>query len=99
MRNIQITDAKTVELLNSKNEFVIENQNILKQMEELEEQFNKNIGIVKRTDEKARIRLKKQMPDLGEYEQVSRVFIENEDWYFEIADRMEEFKERFKNNA
>ena len=96
MRNIQITDAKTIELLNSKNEFVMENQNILKQMEELEVQFNKNIGTVKRTDEKARVKLKKQIPELGEYEQVSRVYTDNGDWYFEIADRMEEFKSQFK---
>jgi Skp family chaperone for outer membrane proteins len=96
MRTLQITDAGTVKILNEKQVFVVENQNILKEMTELETRFNKNIGQTKRSDEKARIKLKKQLPKLDEYEQVSRVFEEGGDWYFEIADRMEEFKKAFE---
>ncbi len=65
-------------------------------MEKLEKEFNKNIGLIKRVDEKVRPKITKLIPPLGEFEQLSRVHLEGDKWLMEISNRLEEFKTNYK---
>lgn len=96
MRYITIEDEKTVKLLNEKNDIALANSMLLERMGQMEAEYKANIGKMARLDEKARTKLKKIIPELGEYEQVSKISVERGAWEFHIADRMEEFKAGFK---
>jgi hypothetical protein len=68
-------------------------------MENLEEKYKSQASKTKRADEKVRPILQRMKDDLnlGEYEEASRVYKDDDgQWYFEIADRLEEFKQQFK---
>jgi len=98
MRKIVIEDKKVLETLSKKGALTVENQNTLKEMEELEKKFNTCLTKSQMIDEKSRPMIKKlvEKMDLGEYEEVSAVRQDkNGGWYVEIADRMEEFKAGF----
>lgn len=95
MRRIEVTNKSALKLLNSKAEISKRQQNISEAMEELEKEFNANLSKYARIDEKVRPTLKKILEkyEMGEYEEVSRVHQDtNGEWFFEIADRLEEFK-------
>jgi len=105
MRKILIDNNKVLEILNKKSDLSKETQKILDRLQviedegkKLEKEFNIYLGKTKLLDDKSRPHLKKIIDkiELGEYEQVSRVFQDGKDWVIEIADRMEEFKEAMK---
>ena len=95
---VKITDKKILDILNTKNTYVVENQNLLKEMEKLEKKFNANMGKTARCDERVRplIRKEVQKLKLAEFEEISRVTIESGAWEMEIVDRLEEFKRTYK---
>lgn len=98
MRKINIEDKKVLDLLSKKNALTVENQNTLKEMEELEKKFNTCLTKSKMIDEKSRPMIKKLVDkmELGEYEEISAVRQDKDGgWFIEIADRMEEFKTNF----
>ena len=94
---IEITNSKILGLLEKKNYYAKDNVKIIEEMNALEKQMNKNIAKLKRLDEKVRPKIIKIIPELKEYEQMSRVYEDGGKWYMEIIDRLEEFKNRFKN--
>ena len=94
---IEITDGKILGLLDGKDILAKDNVRIIEEMNELEKQMNKNIAGLKRLDEKARPRIIKIIPELKEYEQMSRVYNDKGKWYMEITDRLEEFKKNYAN--
>lgn len=104
MRRIEIKDARLIEILNKKNALTLENQEILRQLKkvedkgaELEKKFNTCLSKSKMIDEKSRPVIKKiaDKVELGEYEEISKVTQVKNQWFIEIADRMEEFKAQF----
>jgi hypothetical protein len=97
----EIQDKKIIELLKDKEKLAQDNLKIIKDMEELEKQFNKNAGKVKRIDEKVRPKILDIVSKsvLGEYEELSRVFNDNGTWKMEFVDRLEEFKKMFNNRG
>lgn len=97
MRKIKVEDKKVLEVLNKKGELTAQNQNILKEMGELEKKFNTCLTKSKLLDEKSRPLIRKivEKMELGEYEEISAVRQDENGWYIEIADRMEEFKASF----
>jgi len=98
MRKIKLEDKKVLEVLNKKKALTVENQNILKEMAEMEKKFNTCLTKSKMLDEKSRPMIKKitDKMEFAEYEEISAVRQDdNGDWYVEIADRMEEFKASF----
>ena len=97
MRKELIKDKTISTILDNKQEYVNKNLELIKKIEVLQKEYDKNTGLLAREDDKLRTKVKKIMPVLGEYEQVSRVYNDKGQWYFEIADRMEEFKARFIN--
>lgn len=108
MRKVEIKDKKVLTILNKKGKLSKDTQVVLDRLKEIEEEgkkleaeFNTYLTKTKMIDEKARPYLKKIMEkiELEEYEQVSKVHQEDTgEWNIEIADRMEEFKEAFKEN-
>ncbi len=94
---IEIENQEKLNLLGRKNELVEKNLELLKEMEVIEKEHNKNVSLLKRLDEKVRPKITKIIPPLGEYEQLSRVHNEKGKWYLEITDRLEEFKTAFKS--
>ena len=97
MKN-KITNKKILDILDTKNKYVIDNQNILQAMEKLEKEFNTNLGKAQRCDEKVRPLVKKEIEKitLGEFQELSRITKESGEWEMEIVDRLEEFKKLFK---
>ena len=106
MRKIKIENAELLEILDSKSELSKQAEPILKEMQEiaernevLNEDFNKIVSKQARNDEKAKPYINELLKDieLAEFESVSGVK-QSEDgtWNIEIADRMEEFKVKFK---
>lgn len=96
---IEITNGKVLELLGKKDVLAKDNVRIIEEMNVLETQMNKNIAGLKRLDEKVRPKIIKIIPELKEYEQMSRVYEDKGKWYMEISDRLEEFKKRFNENT
>lgn len=100
MRKLEITDEKILKILNGKQAISEKQLALLQQQEELEKEFNKNVSMHARADEKVKPLIKKitDKETMAEYEQVSAVRQEEKTkkWFIEIADRMEEFKIRFK---
>lgn len=98
-RKLRIENPKAKKLLERKWNSSSKVRKLLEEMEKIEEQYNEQASKTKRADEKVRPilnRIKDEL-DLGEYEEVSRVYKDDDgQWYFEIADRLEEFKEQFK---
>lgn len=97
MRKVNIEDTKVLDILNKKGALTVENQNILKEMGELEKKFNTCLTKSTMLDEKSRPLIKKLVAqmELGEYEDISAVRQGKDGWYIEIADRMEEFRASF----
>lgn len=98
MRSIKINDKKVLTTLNKKSEFTVENANLIKTIEEAEKKFNQNLTKAQMLDEKSRPMIKKLLEKIyfDEYEEISRVHQDEKgEWFIEIADRMEEFKESF----
>lgn len=100
LRKIEIEKSKAKKLLEVKYDSSVEVRKCIKEMKKAEEKYKSFVSKTERADERVRpelIRIKDKL-DLEEYEQVSRVYKDEKDglWYFEISDRMEEFKERFK---
>lgn len=92
---IEITNGKILDLLGKKDFLAKDNLRIIEEMNVLEKQMNKNIAHLKRLDEKVRPKIIKIIPELKEYEQMSRVYEDKGKWYMECIDRLEEFKNRF----
>ncbi len=92
---IEITNSKILGLLGEKDYYAKDNVRIIEEMNVLEKQMNKNIAKLKRLDEKVRPKIIEIVPELKEYEQMSRVYGDKGKWYMEISDRLEEFKKRF----
>ena len=101
MRTIEITNEKILKFLEEKNITAKENLELIEKMAELEKEYNKKTSYVKRIDEKVRPLIIKKVKDenFGEYEEMVRVFKNEKSgkWEMEIIDRMEQFKENFKN--
>ena len=102
----KIDDKRILEVLKKKNEFVVKNTSILDKMTKLEkemnilnEEFNSNLSKTKIFDEKARPMILEVVSKtvLGEYEELSRVFLDKGEWKMEFTDRLEEFKKLFKD--
>lgn len=95
---IKITNKKILDILETKNKFVVANQNLLKEMEKLEKEFNTNMGKTARCDEKVRPLIRKEVMKLNieEFEELSRVTNESGVWEMETVDRLDEFKKNFK---
>lgn len=97
MKKIKIENQKILKLLNKKSELAEGNMELVAEMEKLEKEHNKTISLIKRIDEKVRPRIMKILPEMGEYEQLSRVHLcDDGSWEFEIANRLEEFKNNYK---
>ena len=102
LRKIEIEKSKAKKLLEVKYDNSVEVRKCIKKMKKAEEKYKSFVSKTERADERVRpelIRIKDKL-DLEEYEQVSRVYKDEKDglWYFEISDRMEEFKKRFKED-
>jgi hypothetical protein len=100
MRTIKVEDKKVLEMLTKRAKISVEQYELGKQMEELEKTFQTNLARYARIDEKVRPLVEKITDKIGltEYEERSRIFQDKEDeniWYIEIMDRMDEFKERW----
>jgi hypothetical protein len=91
---IKVTNKKIIDALTEKNKFVTANQTLLKEMESLEAEFQKNLAKAQRSDEKARPLIKKEIEklDLKDFEEVSRITFESGEWEIEVINRLEEFK-------
>jgi len=100
MRKIKLEDKKIIKLLNEKAEISKKQTAITDQMTKLEQEFNKNISNYARFDEKARPMILKIVEgmELGEFEQLSRVHQEKNNWFIEIADRLEELRQAIKED-
>lgn len=94
---IEIRDVAVLKLLTDKQTIAAKSIDLIKQMEEIEKETNKNAGLVKRIDEKVRPKISKLLPNLGEFEQLSRVYCDKDGkWKMEIVDRLEQFKTNYK---
>jgi len=101
----KIEDKKVLEILKKKNEYVVKNNIILDkmakleaEMKKLEAEFNTNMSKTKIYDEKVRPLILNLVSKtvLGEYDELSRVYLDKNEWNMEFVDRMEEFKTLFK---
>lgn len=101
MRKVQIDNKQIIESLKTKDRIVEELKALQKQAEEVEERGNTLMAEVSREEEKVKGEYTdlKESLELGEYEEVSRVYLDEskEKAYFDIADRLEEFKITFQN--
>jgi len=97
-RNIKIENPDALKALNKKYKWSEKAQKALQKLQKAQENFNEYKGKTQRADERARPILieEKDKLNLDEYEEVSRVYRDNGQWYFEISDRMEEFKQNWK---
>lgn len=93
---IEIKDETVLKILTEKQEIAGKNVELIKQLEEIEKETNKNAGLVARLDEKVNPKILKLLPKLGEFEQLSRVYFEKGKWNMEIVDRLEQFKANYK---
>jgi len=100
MRKILIEDKKITTLLNEKSEISKRQKAITDEITKLEQEFNKNMGLYARIDEKARPLVLKlvEKEEMGEFEQISKVSEEKKGWFIQIADRLEELRERMKQD-
>lgn len=97
MSIIEITNVTVLNLLKEKQNLANRNLELVKDLEKIEQETNKNAGLVKRIDEKVRPRITKLLPKLGEFEQLSRVFFDKDGkWKMETIDRLEAWKASFK---
>jgi len=96
---IKIENKRVLKILEDKNKYVVANQNLLKEMNKLEKEFNTNMAKAQRADEKVRPIIKKDIAKikLGEYEELSRLTNEKGYWELDIVDRLEEFKKAYKS--
>lgn len=102
MRIIEVNDQKVLKLLNERKEISVRQLAITLEYEKLEEEYNKNLALYARIDEKVRPLMDKITTklDLGEYEERTRVYQDEKDltkWFIEIADRMDEFKSAWEH--
>jgi hypothetical protein len=96
---LQIKDKKILKLLNDKSDNADKAYKKTEEMKEIEKEYNKLIGKVKRLDEKVRPLIKDYTKDVkfGEFEEISRIYKDDKGkWQIEITDRLKEFKEGFK---
>lgn len=98
MRTILIKNKFILKNLKEKDELSKRIIEISEESKKLEEEYNKIIARLSRLDEKTKPEIRRVNKDIekGEFEQLSRVFLKDGDVYFEIVDRLEEFKESFK---
>lgn len=91
---IEIKNKKIVDNLSKKEALAKDNLEILQEMEKLEKKVNSNGTKIKMLDEKIRPKILDEAlkEDLGEYEELVRVFNDKGKWTMEFIDRMEEFK-------
>lgn len=96
--NIKIEDTKLLKILNDKKNQADKAVKTTKEMQKLEKEYNKLVSKIKRLDEKSRPLIKKYIQDvnMGEFEEISRVFNEDGGWEIEIVDRLEQFKKQYK---
>lgn len=100
MKKIVIEDKKILKLLEDKAEISKKQLAISNQFTKLETEFNKNLALHARIDEKARplINVIVSKLVLGEFEELSRVHqTDDKKWIIEISDRMDEFKHAWKH--
>lgn len=100
MRIIEVSDQKVLKLLNERKSISVRQLAITLEYEKLEEEYNKNLALYARIDEKVRPLTDKITSnlDLGEYEERVRVYQDEKDltkWFIEITDRLDEFKDRW----
>ena len=98
MRQIKLTSVRALRLLAEKKDLSKRMLAITEEMTALEEESNKLIAKLARIDDRSRPLIIKEYEkaEVGEFEQISSVKQEGEDWFINIADRMEEFKAQFK---
>lgn len=100
MRTVQVDNKKILANLQEKDTLTKLLTSYEKESKDLEAKINKAFAQLARTDEKTRPEIDRERSKLvmGEYEQLSRVFLDNNTVKFEIADRFQEFKDNFEKN-
>lgn len=98
MRTIQINNKKIKSQIDEKTKLSERMIEIGKASEKLEKEYKEIMQKMTRIDEKVRPEIKRvaETIEQNEFEQLSRVFVDKKGLFFEIADRLEEFKVAFK---
>ena len=100
MRNIELKNDVILKSLLHKEKLTDELNELSKQEEKAIATANKLMAKLAKENEKVLplMEEEKNKIELGEYEQVSRTYLEDGKAYIEIADRLEEFKATYAKN-
>lgn len=106
MRKIKLENDVIAASLKVKDTLTEEIKGLQAQSEGIEKRFNEILAELSREDEKVKAEIKheKESMEFAEYEELSRVYLDENkvDVYIEVADRLEEFKAAYadaKNNG